>query len=368
MAGGGSGTTTVQKADPWIGVQDYLKNLYSNANSYAAQGGPEVAQNSGVAPLGVYQQQVLGQMNQRSYGSPYEQKGLDLLDNIANGSDNLSVDIQRQLNGATPEGTALTNAVNGNDATTQYLKSVLGGKYLSPDSNPYLKGAVDAASSDATRNFQTAVMPQLASQFSLAGRYGSGAQSQGVSDATNNLAQQLSNTAANIYNTNYQNERSNQTGAASTLGNYLLNATGQLGNLRGNAASLLSGRQLTAGSALPGMSQQIDYNNLNQRQNVASILQEQAQNELTGQNALVNANAQRPYQNLNWLNGILSGAMSLNGQSSQQQQQTNPFKSAVGGGLSGAATGAAVGSVVPGLGTAAGAAIGGVGGLLMGVL
>ena len=387
--GGGSGSTTTQKADPWAGVQPYLQQLYSNAANISTnpnnQQGPMVAQNSGVADLTQTSQNALNAAIDRSSGNYNDATLGNNAAAMSNGNDAISQILaeyakgggaangaaQNVINGNTTATQALGSVAQGNDAASQYLKTVLGGKYLDPASNPYLSGAVDAASSDATRNFQTAVMPQLASQFSLAGRYGSGAQSQGISDATNNLAKQLSNTAAGIYNTNYQNERGLQTGAASTLGGLQTGAASALGGLQGNAintlanntsgnAQALSNRSV-AGTGLLASANQVDWNNINQGLNAASIYQQQAQDQLTGNNALFNANQQRPYQTLSWLNGILSGATPYAQSTSTQQQNTNPFRSALGGAASGAAIGTAIS---PGIGTAIGAGAG----LLMGVL
>lgn len=423
MSGSG-GSSTTQKADPWSGVQPYLKGLYSNANDLSSQGGPQVAQNSGVAGFTPEMQSALSAILSRSGGSGLEGQAQSLTSNIASGTDPLSQSasansnnvnqayngLNRSLadvyNGSTAQGGAYNSMINGTDASSQayqgmlnggdaqsmYLKDVIGGKYL--NNNPYLSAATDAANSDTTRQFQSAVMPQLASQFSMAGRYGSGAQSQGISDATNNLAKQISNTNANIYNQDYQMERGNQNSAAGLLGNYVQNAASglagikqagasgmtanqlgamsQMGSNTGNMASnnattnnFLSGRQSSAIAALPGMAN-IDWNNLNNALSAGQLTQGQAQDQLAGNNALFNANQQQPYQNLNWLNGILSGAMSLNGQSSSTSG--GALKSVGTGALSGAMTGAALGSVFPGVGTAMGAGLGAAGGGLLGIL
>lgn len=418
MSGGSSGgTTTVQKADPWVGVQSYLSGLYGAANNQVNNGQPMYAQNSGVADLTPQATQALNAVLSRSQGSQGDYIAGQTAQGMAQGNDALAQQIGNSArgqdwqdqylaqlaNGSAPATGALTGLANGSniadqslaqvaqgkDASSQYLQSVLSGKYLNASSNPYLTGAVNAASAGATRNFQTAVMPQLASQFSLAGRYGSGAQSQGVNDATNNLAQQLSNTAANIYNTNYQNERTNQANAASTLGSLQTGAAGSLGSLQAGAASslgniqnnalgtisnnmntnqaLASQRQAAGAGLLQGQNA-VDWNNLNQGLNAASIYQTQAQNQLQGYNNLYNENAQQPYNQLSWLSGILSGAAGLNSTTTNQSMSGMGARSAFGGALSGAATGAAVGSIIPGVGTGIGAGVGALGGLLMGVL
>jgi hypothetical protein len=70
-----------------------------------------------------------------------------------------------------------TNGSPLNAAAQGYAKDVLGGKYLNAG-NPYL-GAVDDA-------MWAKVAPNVNSQFSLAGRYGSGAQSGALGEAYTN--------------------------------------------------------------------------------------------------------------------------------------------------------------------------------------
>ncbi len=98
-------------------------------------------------------------------------------------------------------GDPLMNAGYGN------VMDTLSGKYMSPDSNPYLK-----------QNVQTAMdqsMGTINSQFNRPGAFGSSAH-EGVA------ANQLGNIAAQAYGQNYTNERNNQLqawGAAPTFGN-----------------------------------------------------------------------------------------------------------------------------------------------------
>lgn len=388
MSGGG-GSTTTQKADPWSGVQPYLRQLYADANNIAAQG-YAIPQNNGVADLNQQSQNALNAIIQRGQGTYNDAVMGNNAAAMSNGNDTISQLLAKYAQGGGAANQAATNVINSNtdatkvlsglangtDASSQYLKSVLGGQYLNAG-NPYLSKAVDAASADATRNFQTAVMPQLASQFSLAGRYGSGAQSQGISDATNNLAQQLSQTAAGIYNQNYQNERGLQQGASGILSGIQSGAAGTLGGLQGSAINTLSNNmnqnaqnlssRSVAGTQLLPQAQAMDYNNLNQALNAAGIYQTQAQNQLEGNNALFNQNEQMKYNNLQWLAGILQGTAGLGGQTSTQTSGSGA-KSALGGALGGAATGAAIGSAFPVIGTGIGAGVGALGGLLMGVL
>lgn len=385
MSGGGGSSTTTQKADPWSGVQPYLQQLYSGAGSLAGQGGPQVAQNSGVAGFTPYTADTMGLINNlQANGDPnqnaqaaganaYAGMGSipnQYLLNFVRGDDQSQKTMANAMMGNDATSQYYKQVLGGNDASSQYLNNVMGGGYL--NGNPGLTQAMDAANSNTIRQFNTAVMPQLASQFSLAGRYGSGAQSQGVSDATNNLATQISNTNAGIMNQNYQNERGLQNAAAGTLGGMQSSAAGNLGQYTQGAAgnylnSLMGANQALSSNQMAGMNQlqqayQNNLTNLNARGTVSDAYQQQAQNILSGNNALYNANQQQPYQNMNWLNGILNGSMSLNSQNSSTQQSGGVSK--LGGALSGAAAGAMAGSAFGPIGTGVGA----VGGALVSVL
>src|SRR5258708_6045492 len=218
MSGGG-GSTTTQKADPWSGVQPGLKNLYNNAGAQFAQGGPQVYQGNGVSPLNANQNQALGAMANIANGglgvlNGYQANALNLNNNIAQGSDFESQYLSGMMQGNGPSGTALQQILNGSNGAVQGLTQQMNGQtnpeqallamlrpgYTNPANDPGLQAAMNAANHNTTRTFQTAVMPSIASQFSSAGRFGSGAQSQGVSDANNNLATQISGTNAQLAN------------------------------------------------------------------------------------------------------------------------------------------------------------------------
>jgi len=76
-------------------------------------------------------------------------------------------------------------------ALGEYEK-VMGGEYLSPDSNPYLQEIVDRSVGSA--------MGAQAGGFAQAGRFGGGAMANAMADAGQS-------TAANLYGANYQSER-----------------------------------------------------------------------------------------------------------------------------------------------------------------
>jgi hypothetical protein len=475
MSGGGGGTTTVQKADPWSGVQPYLKQLYGGASNAFNQT-PQYYPGSTVAQPGQYTKDTLGQMTDiGNNGTSASRLYNDVGSQVAQGQDQTSQDLrnaamgntqaggtlnsiangndwgqqvlamlaggggmsgsafQNMINGTNPEAQAATNtlygntqqdqtygnamsgndttsrvlgnAATGNDATSQYLKSVLSGQYL--NGNPYLSQMVGNINKDTTRDFNNSILPGIASQLSAAGRYGSGAGNQAISDAGINLADRLAGNATNIYGQNYATERANQgaaagqlgdytTGAAGNLGQYLMGAASGRSNNVNNAIQSLAGQRLAGAqglesqqaqasqartgnalnasnalnsnmtsnlSALSGrtlqggqMLQQAYQNNLTNlglRQGVSDYFDNLDQQNLSDQVNRWNFNQAQPWQQLNNYNSILNGAMSLNGGTSQQSGSTG--RSLLGGAASGALLG---GSLAGPLGMAGGTAAG----------
>lgn len=112
----------------------------------------------------------------------------------------------------------LTNFANGNFGTYgESLAKAANGDYLSPDSNPYIKGVAQQGADAA----QSAIN----GQFGSAGRSnGSGLYAQlfskGISDASNN-----------VYAQNYENERQRQQAAAGGLVSSQLSASSQIPSL-----------------------------------------------------------------------------------------------------------------------------------------
>jgi hypothetical protein len=161
--GGGSTTSTVtNKADPWEGIQSYLKqaagdigNLYDSGKLQY-----EYFPGSTIAPQSQATKDAL-------------QKQIDLGMN----------------------GSALTNQAK------DFTSGILAGNDLNPDSNPYLKNYVDQAMNQ--------VKGKVNSTFASGG---TGAYGSGIN--TQVLGKELGNTAGNIYGQAYQQGKQNQLAAA----------------------------------------------------------------------------------------------------------------------------------------------------------
>jgi hypothetical protein len=80
-----------------------------------------------------------------------------------------------------------------------------GDKYLQP--NPYLDKMYGNAAGQVTRQFNESVLPGVSAKFGMSGRSGSGGMMNAVGTAYNELGQNLTGMAANLYGQDYTNSR-----------------------------------------------------------------------------------------------------------------------------------------------------------------
>lgn len=170
-AGGGSSKSSGSTSIPsW--QAKYLKDLYGRAQS-------DVANN----PVEYYPGQTVAAQDPATLG--YEQN-------------------------------ALSYAADGGP-TSSYLNDVVGGKYLDPASNPYLRSTYDLASKAVTDNYRDAVLPAINSRFALAGQSGSGNFAGAFARSNDALGGSLRDLGTQIYGGAYEAERGRQQQAAPLL-------------------------------------------------------------------------------------------------------------------------------------------------------
>lgn len=151
--------------EPWEGVKPYLLGAYGDAEAQYQQGAPSYYGGQTVAPMSGYTKGSLDSMAQRAQdGSP----------------------LNRQAQGM--------------------LSDTLSGSYLEAG-NPYFQGAVDAATRPITQNYNDNVMPGLNSDFSAAGRYGSGAHAMASGDASGQYMNAIGDVSSQMAYQNYGDER-----------------------------------------------------------------------------------------------------------------------------------------------------------------
>jgi hypothetical protein len=113
------------------------------------------------------------------------------------------------------ENYALANAARGSpalNAAQGYTTDVLGGKFLG--ANPYLDAAFSQAADRLGEQFRKVTAPGIAANFSLGGRYGSGAQREALATQQQQVGDQLRRLATDIYGSDYARERANMEAAA----------------------------------------------------------------------------------------------------------------------------------------------------------
>lgn len=105
---------------------------------------------------------------------------------------------------------ALGSAQNLLAPTLGDVEATQSGRYLLPQSNPFLEQTYNAATAPVVQQFRDATEPGIQAEFARAGSFGGSAQNQAESIAQQNLGNTLQNLATNIYGGNYEAERQNQ--------------------------------------------------------------------------------------------------------------------------------------------------------------
>ena len=161
--GGGTNTQTIQQADPWVGQQPYLGDIFQQAQQQYQTGQPQY-----------YPGQTVAQPTQATTQA-------------------------QQMQADYARGQAQQTAGAGG-AYSQY---VLGGGLLSPSSNPWLQQAAAGAVQPAYQQLQQNVLPGIRNQFQGGGQMGGSRDALAQGTAIGLTNQGAMNTVAQMYNTAY---------------------------------------------------------------------------------------------------------------------------------------------------------------------
>ena len=260
----GSNTTVKNVTDPWSGIQPYLKNAYSAADDIYKGGAPGYYPGNLIAPQSANTQTALQNLGQRG----------------AAGSD-------------------ITRAAQGQ------LQDTLSGTYLNGET-PGFQGALNAATRPIIDNYTKTIMPGMDSNFSSAGRYGSGAHAMASGDAAGGLMDALGDTTSRMVYQNYGDERN---------------------------------RQIQGMLFAPEMAAQ-DYKDIAAQGEAGAAEDAYAQAQIDADLAKYNYDANKDY---NWTSqylGLLNGANG--GSSTQTGPRPNPITGALGGGIAGLGLGSSL--------------------------
>lgn len=227
MGGGQSTTTTVQELspeqraliEPVIPIaQKYLKNP------------PKMFPGTGITPFNPMQKQAQ-QMTLDAAG-----RMTPSLNRIPGQFNKLMTDIPGQ------QQAAQRRIQPGMDFLTS-------GRVLNPNSNPHLRGAIDAATRPAIQSFREQVLPGITQESLGAGGYGGTRQGIAEGIASKGLQQTVADTGASMSNTNYQAGLQAMLGglnAASDQQKNTLAAQQMSSQLMGNAGNIMSQTLLPA--------------------------------------------------------------------------------------------------------------------------
>lgn len=298
-SGGGGSSTTVQKADPWEGVQPYLSEAYARANSLYGGAGPQYYPGQQVATPnwleGAGQTDMLQNMGQLGLvgdnafqASQNMQTGA--MNQLQNGQmlqGNATTNMQNMgqyLNQSTPYGMsaldsmlAQANQASGGYGTAANAAGTLAGYGTSggvqagtsgqmdamtrlmnagdPSSNQYVANAINSAIRPVTQNFQEQVMPAIRQGAQAAGQMGSSRQGIAEGIAARGYQDTVGDISSNMMNQAY-NQGLQAMNSAGQLGQGLtaqgLGALGQSGSLGQGLAGLSSNNLANAGNLAQG--------------------------------------------------------------------------------------------------------------------
>lgn len=408
--GGGSGggnSTTTTKADPWVGVQPYLKDAYSQLSELYNRGqDPQYYPTQTVTTPdtreGFGQQMLINatpqieRVGQRAAGNVTD------LSNLATGSSqqgstliNTGYGGMQSIAGQAQGGVGTANAAAnqmlgyGNSGAIQAGNAFTGsaaqqlynaGNF---NNNPAFQAALQSAIRPVTQQYQETVLPSIRQGAQEAGQMGGSRQGIAEGLAARGYQDTVGDISANMGNQAYAQglqalQASGQLGqgltsqglgalsGAGALGAGLGSLAGQLQTSTAGIGQNMSQAGMTglgqATALAPGAQQGLTVPG----RLIESIGQQgtaDAQAQLDSQVARWNYNQNLPYTMLQDYLAQLNGGAALGGVSTAQQSGGGSNRMT--GALGGAATGAAIGSVVPGIGTAIGAGAGALYGLFM---
>lgn len=344
---GSSTTQTIQNSDPWSGVQPYLKTLYQDADRWLGSGTPSYYPHSTVADQSTNTRDALNRGLTRALaGSPLERiaqqhnlettGGKFLVSNPANGY---------------LRGTANGELIDSNPSNP-YFEQAAGGGFVG--SNPYLDQMYASATNPLVNQYKNAIAPGLASQFSAAGRMGSGSHLQAIESSQEPLAQGLASAASSIYGNAYENERARQQQAAQILsGNqqFERNLQQEAAKAYGTNYNFERGLQETATQMAPQLAN-IDWANIEKEMGIGQYYEDRAQNQIDADIARWDFGQNSWLNKLQAYNALIQGGTQFGSSSTTQKasQARNPFLGAVGGAFAGNALGGAVGGAMGGAG------------------
>ena len=198
------------------------------------------------------------------------------------------------------------NAANYNqplwDQAQGELSKTMSGAYLSPDSNPYLKGTYDAAAGRMADAYKNGTGAQTNAAAGFGGAFGGSAQSELQGQQSRAFGDSLGQLGLGLYGQNFQAERGRQLGA------------------------------VQAAPAFAGARQAFDFGNANALNSIGQQQQALGQNYLNADYAQFQDANNYPRQQLDVYASMFNPNL---GRTATQSQSINPMLGALGGAAGG---------------------------------
>lgn len=274
---------TVQQTsnnDPWAPLIPHLTELFTRGRTALDQT-PNTADQTYAGP------------------NADQRRALDVFRGVATGADAGAADLRR------------------------YGTDLASGRYLDPATNPFIGGAVTAATRGITDRLQREILPSLADQAILQGAYGGSGYGVAQGVAAGDWSRNAGDIAATMYYNNYQAERDRMGQAGS-----ILNQANELFLQPGRLLDLAGGQQQAWDQAALDAAIRAPWNGLGQYAQLLGL-------------------------------GTGYGTQTTNGTTTTQQPRASGFGSF----LQGAAGGAGAGATFGPWGAGIGGLLGGLGGL-----
>ena len=218
--GGGGGTNTVQKADPWEEQKPFLEDIFQQAQSRFNEDGPNFFPGETIAGFNpnetAYQQFVT---DYATGGQPQQlQAGAQGAVNNLFGS-NAILDSTRGLapygeESLVASGNFTDQAVGDQTGASPLMQQMLSG---SVQQNPFIDNAIQGYTGKAIENFQQNVMPALRASQTAYQHGGSSRGDIASGVAAGNVANDINQFSGQMYSDAFNSAQAQQMGAAQML-------------------------------------------------------------------------------------------------------------------------------------------------------
>lgn len=247
----------------------------------------------------------------------------------------------------------------GSQQVRQLALDTLSGKYLNPESNPYIAQAVQAAINPVTMQLNRQILPGLKDQFQSLGAYGGSRQGVSEGVAAGDWAAKSGDIASQIYYQNYEAERQRQERAAGLLdaANALGIQPAMLTKEAGDTTMDWENQLIQGGQAAYAHAQNDPWVGIRNYANILSGLTPFTTTARTETGSGTTSGSATGTSNT-------TGTTNMTGTNSGFQTQINPSSGGgIGGLFSGALGGASAGAAFGPWGAGIGGVLGGLGGL-----